>query len=314
MDEWADLLFQASYDGFVFDCVSTDDDVSRVLAEHVYPFRDGAVLQDMGAEPRRMSCSIVFIPTEDQSANHIDRFATFKLVLDAAHTRDQPPVLVHPLTGAFRALPGPIRFSATAEQRDFISVEVEFVEAGLDPAAFTTTDDQSVGSGVVATETARDDVDNAVTDVDADADPDLADELEAEPLTVQDDALTLAESWENNADITPRQVNLELNQITNTIIEESLRLQVATNVRRYPMFLALQNLHAAIRFAAELAIATGPKLFEYVVPRTEPLLSICQTVYGGTQALERYTRARELNDVINPSRVPAGTKLTLEQP
>lgn len=311
-DEWQELLFSASYDGVLFDVVSTSDEVSRVLARHEYPFRDGAVLQDMGGAPRETRCEIVFIPTSEQTDNHLERFKAFKNLLDAAHGADLAPVLVHPLTGAYRALPENIQFQGNANERDQVSLSVTFVESGLDAAAFTTTADQSVASGVVATEGAATGLADALADVDGDTV--IAAELAAEPVTVGDTALTVVSAWENNESLTPRQVNLELNAITNEITRDALRLQVASDVRRYPTYLALQRLHAAVRFAAELAIETAPKLFEHTVERTEPLLAIMTDVYGGSGAVDRYARARELNDIPNPSRVLAGTLLSLEQP
>ena len=312
MDEWQDLLFTASYGGVLFDCLSTDDDVSRVLARHEYPFRDGAVLQDMGGAPRTTNCEIIFIPTAEQTRDHLDRFKRFANLLDAAHSETPTPLLVHPLTGAYRALPEGVSFKGDAGARDVVRLTVNFVERGLDSAAFRTTNDQSVASGVVAVENSVTGLDSVLADVSGD--PTLEAELAAEPVTVGDDALTTAQGWENNDDLTPRQVNLELNAITNTIVDESLRLEVATDVRRYPTYLAFQRLHSAIRFAADLAIQTTPKLFELRVARSEPLLAIVTDIYGGTTALDRYTRARQLNDIPNPGNVPAGTLLTLEQP
>jgi prophage DNA circulation protein len=310
-DEWEKLLFAASYDGVLFDCVSTNDDVSRVLAQHEYPFRDGAVLRDMGGAPRTTQCEIVFIAI-DGTTDHLTRFKKFKNLLDAASKKDRAPLLFHPLTGSFRALPGGISFVASASQRDFVSMSVTFVEQGLDAAAFRTTNDQSVAAGVVETSIASNQLNSVLMDTGTDTE--LSEEVAANPVAVGDVAIATVTSWEENPSITPRQVNLELNAITNEITDTSTRLKVAQDVRRYPTYLALQGLHAAVRDAADLTIQTGPKVVNHTVIRTEPLISIMTDIYGGATAIDRYNRTRELNDIPNPSRVVAGTELTIEKP
>ena len=95
MDEWGDLLFEASYGGLLLDIISTDDDVSRALAIHKFPFRDGAVLQDVGAEPRQTTVSIIFLPIPTQDDNHINRLTTFLTLVNEG----VPQSFVHPLTG-----------------------------------------------------------------------------------------------------------------------------------------------------------------------------------------------------------------------
>ena len=305
MDEWGELLFEASYFGTLIDIVSTDDDFSRALVEHKFPFRDGAVLSDMGAEPRSTSVRVVFIPTSDQELDHITRLIEFLNLLDDASSITPTPQFVHPIVGSYPALPRDISMSASAQDRDIISVSLTFVEDGLDPAAFESPGDQSISTGVAAVELARDDTNASLNALVPDLDP---------PVTVQDSAVTAAEGWRDDPGVTPRQVNLELNRITNKINDESDRLQVATRVDRYPIFLSFQRLHSAIRDSADLAIATGPSLLEHIVQRTEPLVSIMTQIFGGTVAIDQYNRTRELNDIDNPARIEAGTTLIIEQP
>jgi prophage DNA circulation protein len=306
MDEWESLLFQCSYGGILLDVVSTEDDVSRVLARHEFPFQDGAVLQDMGATPRSTQCEVVFIPTVGQKDNHINRLTTFLNFCNDAH-RGAPPTFVHPLTGSYPALPEGISVSAASDARDFIKVSVTFVEAGLDPAAFETRGDESVGAGVAEVGVAREDVTGALLD------PGLPDPLYSDP-SVEDDSLSTAELWRDTVGITPREITLELNRISARINDEIDNFEVLTNVDRYPVYLAYLKLQASIRRAAELAIQTAPKLTEIVLKRTEPLLALMARIYGGRRALAQYTRTRELNDIPNPNRLEVGARLTIEQP
>jgi 3D (Asp-Asp-Asp) domain-containing protein len=216
-------------------------------------------------------------------------------------------VFVHPLFGSYDAKVENLSVEADAENRSVIRMSCTFVEDGLDRAAFEANTDESVASGVQKTEFARDDVDTAIA-----ADPAVA-ALDP-PITVQNDAVTTAEGWRDTPGITPRQVNLQLNRVANQIIVDTERLELATRLDRYPLFLSMQRLHSAIRRAADLAIETGPRLTRYTVGQDAPLLAIMATIYGGAAATAQYAKVREQNDIENPARVPAGTSLTIEQP
>lgn len=303
-DEWGDILFDPiSFGGIELDVISVSDNVGRVLARHEYPFRDGAVIEDMGGVPRETGCDIIFIPGgAGDGANHLENLVSF---LDVAQS-GEASTFIHPLTGSYQAFVEDLTFNARADDRSVVRVSCTFVEAGLDRAAFFAGADESVGSGVVLAEEAQADM-NASIEADADAmslDP---------PITVQDDVVATATSWQDTPNITPRQINLELNSVTKDIITQSERLELASDVTKYPLYQSFQRLHRAIRRAAEIAIRTGPKLTELTVGKDMPLLAVMSNFYGGTLALSQYTKTRELNDIDNPALVPEGTKLTVEQ-
>ena len=304
-DQFEDLLFTASYAGLEIDIVSTSDDISRTLISHEYPFRDGAVLEDTGAVPRRTDCTIVFMPTSTRP-DMIERFGQFQaLINDPDRT---PRVFCHPLTGVYDALPENATFDLNAEDRDFITMQVTFVEAGLDPAAFQVRVDLTVGAGVAETAAAETDINDAVA-----ADLTLA-TIDDSPDDIAADSLTTAESWRDDPTISQRQINLELNGLSNRINDAVDELELATNLQSYPTLRAFHRLHGAIRRSAEAAIQTAPKLTELTARTTSPLMALLQDFYGGRQAVERFDRVLELNDIPNPAEILTGTIFTVELP
>jgi len=104
---------------------------------------------------------------------------------------------------------------------------------------------------------------------------------------VGDEAMQVAERWVTTDGLTARQIHLELNQIANRIADESDRLELATDLERYPIMIALQRLHNNLRTLAHALIASAPKVTTYVVSRPMPLLAIVQQLYGGEDAVRR---------------------------
>ncbi len=303
MDEWSELLFSARFGSVEqLDILKTDDDVSNEIVEHRFPFSDGAVLQHTGVVPRTTDCTLIFVPRKTQLTNHLQRLVEF---LNEAKSV-KPLTFVHPLTGSYQANARGIKFSANANSRARVDLSVTFIEAGLEPAAFESNLDFSVGAGVALVNDAKLDVDAAIA-----ADPSLPAQLES-PV-VQDDALSVATVW-RDVETNQRDINLELNRIANRISDETTNFKVATNVSRYPVFLAMQRLHGAIRTAADLAIQTAPELTQHLTVRSESLLSLMTDLYGGEDALDKYDRTRDLNNIRNPARIEAGTTLTIETP
>lgn len=318
-DKWEELIFDpANFDGIDLDILSTDDDLSNELIRHTYPFRDGAVLQNAGAVPRTTACEIWFFERPELEDDHLERVRQFAF---AAATREAR-VFLHPLFGRFNAMVEGLTFQASATERDLVKASCTFVEQGLNPAAFEAQSDASVGAGVAAVSQAGAVIDGLVLAAPAEgavAGPGDVIPVEGavtstvlETVTVQDTALTTAQRWADTEGITQRQINLELNQITNEIDAEIDRLDLSTNVVNYDTWIAFVRLHGAIRRAAELAIRTAPKLTTHIVRVTAPLISIMADIYGGSLAVEKYSRTLELNNIDNPSRVLVGTVLAIE--
>ncbi|MCE0321960.1 DNA circularization N-terminal domain-containing protein, partial [Klebsiella pneumoniae] len=51
---WETDLQDASFRGIAFDIINTRDSMQRDIAQHEYPYRDGANIDDLGAKPRSL--------------------------------------------------------------------------------------------------------------------------------------------------------------------------------------------------------------------------------------------------------------------
>ena len=126
-DNWGTILYDASYGGFPIHVLSTSDVGGRALARHTYPHRDGADIEDMGAEPRVTRCRVIFTGP--------DHYEAFRVFHDLAQSIE-PLDFVHPITGTYLAKVGELNWSADAEPRDTIMVDCTFEEDTTEPAAF----------------------------------------------------------------------------------------------------------------------------------------------------------------------------------
>jgi prophage DNA circulation protein len=288
-DEWEQQLLDAEYGGFPLDILDTSDNFSRALVRHTHPNIDGAILRDMGAEPRETTCTIVFIPPRV-----LDRMLEFISLCSTGKAER----FVHPLTGSYLARPENIRLTGRGQDRDYVTLSVTFVE---DRSGGVTFYDLAVGlDDVGAVASAATELDTAIAAAGEDA------------VTVGTDSVALAESWDASTTLNARQINLELAEQANAIQDAADALDLATDVDNYPMMRSFARLQNNLRNLAARFISAAPKLTTYTVRMTRPLIAVCQDLYGGTQARERCDRILELNDIPNPGLVEAGVVLTVE--
>ncbi|MGX3066459.1 DNA circularization protein [Ursidibacter arcticus] len=118
---WTVPLQRASFRGVRFDVINVTDSFERVLAEHAYPFVNGADLEDMGLQPRRIQMQAVFFG-EGYRAD-LDRLVN---VLQ----KQGADVLVHPIFGRMQNM---ICQSASLrhgdEFVDYVALDLSFCEA-----------------------------------------------------------------------------------------------------------------------------------------------------------------------------------------
>lgn len=117
---WKDSLLEASFRGIIFDCVRTDDAAERATAEHAYPYRDGADIEDLGRGPRKISIEAVFY-----GDNYESQLKAFLAALDEAGEGD----LQHPVFGVVFAQLASYRVQHEADNVDQATVALEFVES-----------------------------------------------------------------------------------------------------------------------------------------------------------------------------------------
>lgn len=117
---WSDTLLDASFRGVRFDIISTDDSADRALAEHAYPYLDGADVEDLGRGPRSIAVEAIFF-----GADYEQRLQNFLQELNKPGVGE----LVHPVFGAIKAQLRRQRVRHEAEGVDQATVSLEFVEA-----------------------------------------------------------------------------------------------------------------------------------------------------------------------------------------
>lgn len=125
---WKDTLLPASFRGVGFEVLRTKDSGARAVAEHEYPYRDGAEVEDMGRKARRISITaVVWGPAYE---------AQLEKLIKALDERG-PAELVHPVFGPVRVQAVSWDIPHEAERPDYAELALEFVVAGADNPFFS---------------------------------------------------------------------------------------------------------------------------------------------------------------------------------
>ncbi|QAX77800.1 multidrug DMT transporter permease [Yersinia hibernica] len=118
---WSDSMLDASFRGVRFDVVNTRDSWSRDVAQHEYPYIDGADIQDMGRKARNIRLSALFWGDDYDS-----RLQSFIAELDKRDAGE----LIHPIYGSMPNMQViECQIGHDAENVDYCSVELVFLES-----------------------------------------------------------------------------------------------------------------------------------------------------------------------------------------
>lgn len=294
----AENLLQAAFGTVRLYAVDVDTDIGRSLIIHTPAQGDEYTVVDHGARLERTRLEVVFCHVPGEKDDHRKRYEQFKALRDEG----KPQIFVHPIHGSYRAKIGECRMMA-GSQDDCIRLSVEFVAseppkesvrpvgAGLSPLA---------GPEAVAVEVAL-----------------TKTELAAQGLSssVPAEAQTTVESWEEiDLDENSRQVFVEATSQIEKIDAEISRLTLATDIKRWPLYVRFVNLRDKVLSAAEAAAAPVAQVFDYVVQAQTPLRVICARTYGADQAEAKAREVRQVNNLRDPALVPAGTVLKMPVP
>lgn len=118
---WSDSLLDASFRGVKFDILKTEDSADRAVAEHAYPYIDGADIEDLGRGSRRISVEAIFYGDDYEA-----RLQAFLAVLDQPGAGE----FIHPVFGSIKSaqvVRSAVRHAA--DDVDQASVSIEFVES-----------------------------------------------------------------------------------------------------------------------------------------------------------------------------------------
>lgn len=125
---WETDLQDASFRGVAFDIINTRDSVQRDIAQHEYPYRNGANIDDLGGKPRSLQCQAVFFGDDYES-----RLQAFIAALD----KRGPGELIHPVFGSMPDMQCYVyQVNHEADNPDYCTVDLQFLQSGLDVEFF----------------------------------------------------------------------------------------------------------------------------------------------------------------------------------
>lgn len=120
MSGWTVPIRQASFKGVNFDVIAVDESFEKSIAEHSYPFLNGADLEDLGLEPQTVKLQAVCFGE--------GYYIEYKKLLAAIQQRGAD-VLMHPVRGR---MPNMILVSANlrhdAENINYVALDLTFRE------------------------------------------------------------------------------------------------------------------------------------------------------------------------------------------
>lgn len=117
---WQTDLQDASFRGVQFECTSTSDAVTKVLAIHQSPYSNDAEVEDMGNDPRKISIQAVYTGSD---------YLTWVNALESALLATGSGELIHPVFGVQQVNVATYVVNHDAENPDFCSISIEFIKA-----------------------------------------------------------------------------------------------------------------------------------------------------------------------------------------
>lgn len=127
--------YTAQLDGFALEIETTDDAFEKAIVRHEYPFKDGALLEDMGRKARIVKFRCYFW---DDGADHATYDTHIELVKHLAS--QEISELVHPKYGPLRGCVESM--SVRHDDRDRTAeIDVTFVEGLIEDGGDTSHTD-----------------------------------------------------------------------------------------------------------------------------------------------------------------------------
>lgn len=279
-----------SFRGIEFGVVSTSDTLQRRVAEHVFPYRDGAEIEDLGRRARPTNIQGVF-----SGENYLTDLNALLLTVDGGESGP----FTHPILGTWTAKCISVQVNHIHSARDTANVTIELVEDGvssdLPDLASIVAIENAHAEAVAATST-------AVAEIDRDPTGD------AESATAQlTSALTDAAGFvaDVNATLDNLDARFEQTRSANNLAIAALEAAY-DDVTIYPAIKALRAMTKSALDLKQRLEARAPKIVVFEVPVLTSLVAIAIRLYGDP---DRQSDILRLNKIRNPSLIPAGTQL-----
>jgi prophage DNA circulation protein len=288
----APFLMAASYGGVTFWVSSMSGKAGRDIVIKSPSRGDAHVLQDRGLRHRTLACQLFFVD-EPGADPLLDRFRQFQELVN----RGDAQLFYHPIDGSFRA-----------RATDF-DYEIHADDHAITASCTFLADDEQITVARVGIGTAPlagvDEVSATVAEVET--------QLEAQGLSSEVPQSTLATvtAWTQAETPDTRAVYLEAASLSNQINDEINRLELITDLERWPLYREFITLNFQIRRAAEATTTEVDEVFEVVLSSAQPLRALCAQLYGAEEAEDKTRQATQINRLRTPGLVPAGTRLKM---
>lgn len=285
----ADGLLKAFWGSVRLYIADLDGDLGRSLVVHEPSTGNAFTLQDRGEKPDRTNAVVVFCTVPTETDHWKKRYDAFKALRD----KGEAQLFVHPLHGSYIAKIGECRLMMSSET-DGVTLSVEFIRDG-DVVAVS-----DVGAGITPA-AGPEAVSMAATDVDAS----LA-ELGLSS-TVPAEAVVASEAWAEAEEPDSRTVFAELGSLVAKVEDEVVRLELLTDLDRWPAYRDMVILRAHLVDAAAAVASFSQQIAEYVVLRSIPARVLGAQIAGARYAEAFAKEFVLLNDLASPGLVPPGT-------
>lgn len=133
---WLHTLLPASFRGVHAEVTQVKDTGENALAEHAYPYRNGADVENFGRDAHKVP--VEFVLWGKQYEAQLKKLVSAFEVLDAGE-------LIHPIFGSMQCHAKNWEVSHSAEEYNYCTVSVTFIEANADMAFFNRSLPNALG-------------------------------------------------------------------------------------------------------------------------------------------------------------------------
>lgn len=296
---WSADIQVASFRGVSFEVINVSDTFERRIAEHEFPYKDGAQLEDVGRRARPVSIETIF-----HGSDYLAELIAFLGVANEGATG----TLIHPILGALEAKVVSVEVEHDQSRRDSASVRLEFKEDGVNTQVPSLLSIQSAADDLNAQSAqTRDDSDDLSALAAADGDA-----ATIMPDTVR--ALDDADAFADSLDETDQALDQRLGQLRKNIddaISEVDALVTTTSdvVDDVTKTVTRDGLRRVLFLADRLKERTErlqPTIISKDLNLHVPMVTLALSLYDDPDRADDLLR---LNSIRDPFLIPPGTTL-----
>jgi prophage DNA circulation protein len=284
---WSTELYTASFRGVTFECRTADDAVERALSVAEYPYRDGGAVEDLGRKPRRISLSVPII-----GEGYLFELADLIAALDESGSGE----LVHPVFGPVTASCQSYNIRHGAAAVDSADLDIAFIEDSVDtPGIRIRQTPGSLGDKSLSFA-------NIVAALlNAQQRAAYLNQVRRALAVLRDPAGQIPALRE------AQRALQDVQGITDELVTTYRTLQDPLN---QPIIRGLRDTYAAFARLFQEVSANAPPYVTVTVAKAISARVLSYNLYGSTA---RAGEIVQLNNLRDPSLIPAGTTLTVRQ-